>query len=65
MSGARKYLYKLVDEIPENEFEEVIDFLKYIKSRQKKDEFSELEKASQSSMSFWDNEIDDEVWNDV
>ena len=65
MSGARKYLYKLVDEIPENEFEEVIDFLKYINYRQKKDKFSELEKASQSSMSFWDNEIDDEVWNDV
>ena len=38
MSGARKYLHKLVNEIPENEFEEV-------------------EKASQSSMSFWDNEI--------
>ena len=37
----------------------------YIKSRHKKDEFPELEKASQSSMSFWDNEIDDEVWNDV
>ena len=65
MISVRKYLHKLVDEIPENEFEEVIDFLKYIKSRQKKDKFSELEKASQSSMSFWDNEIDDEVWNDV
>ncbi len=65
MNGARKYLHKLVDEIPENEFEEVIVFLKYIKSRQKKDEFLGLEKASQSSMDFWDNEIDDEVWNDV
>ncbi|MCK8825638.1 DUF2281 domain-containing protein [Fuchsiella alkaliacetigena] len=65
MKGSRKYLHELIDEIPETEFEEVICFLKYIKSRHKKDEFSELEKASQSSISFWDNEIDDEVWNDV
>jgi len=28
-------------------------------------DFSSLEKASQTSMSFWDNDIDDKVWNDV
>lgn len=29
------------------------------------DEFQDLKHASQSSIQFWENEIDDEVWNDV
>jgi len=29
------------------------------------EDFSDLLYAAESSMDFWDNEIDDEVWNDV
>lgn len=29
------------------------------------DDFSDLVLASESSSSFWDNPIDDEVWNEV
>ena len=31
----------------------------------KSDEFDDFLFASESSLAFWDNEIDDEVWNNV
>jgi hypothetical protein len=44
---------------------EVITYIAFVKSARKNDIFNELEKASASSMGFWDNPIDDEVWNNV
>ena len=35
------------------------DIIKY------QDEFSDLLLASESSLDFWDNDIDDEVWNNA
>jgi len=65
MIKSRKYAHELIEQIPDREYPELIDFLKFLKSKSKKKEFKSLENASQSSMSFWDNDIDDEVWNDV
>ena len=65
MINSRKYAHRLIDEISEKDYAELIDFLKFLKIKNKKDEFKSLENASQSSMSFWDNDLDDEVWNDV
>ncbi len=33
--------------------------------RESPDDFSDLTKASESTLEFWDNPIDDEEWNDV
>jgi len=65
MIKSREYAHKLIDQIPDREYAELIDFLKFLKNKSKKNEFKDIESASQSSMSFWDNDIDDEVWNDA
>lgn len=65
MDSAKELLLKLIDEIPENKIPEVIDFIGYLKIKSERDMFKELEEASKSSMEFWDNDIDDEVWNNV
>ena len=65
MIKSREYAHKLIDQISDRDYYELIDFLKFLKSKNDKKEFESLEKASQSSTSFWDNDIDDEVWNDA
>lgn len=63
MNSAKQILLNLIDEIPEKNISEVIDFIRYLKIKNEMDTFKELEKASESSMEFWNNNIDDEVWN--
>lgn len=65
MINSRKYAHKLIDEISESDYAELINFLKFLKMKNKKNEYKVLEDASQSSTSFWENDIDDEVWNDA
>ncbi len=65
MDTAKQILLKLIDEIPENQIHEVIDFIGYLKIKNERDMFKELEEASKSSMDFWNNDIDDEVWNNA
>ena len=38
---------------------------KYLKIKNERDILRELENASNSSIEFWNNDIDDEVWNNV
>lgn len=61
MNTARDYLHQLIDQITEREIPEAIDFLEYLKLRKAKETFKDLEDASQSSMGFWDNAIDDSI----
>jgi len=53
--------------IPEKEFEQLIEEAK--KNGQiaieTNDEFSDLINASASGFEFWDNDIDDKVWNNA
>jgi len=65
MNTAKKILLKLIDEIPESQIPEVIDFISFLKAKKDNQVFKDLESASESSMDFWDNDIDDEVWNNV
>jgi len=65
MNNAKKILLKLVDEIPESQIPEVIDFINFLKVKKDNQVFKDLELASESSMDFWNNDIDDEVWNNV
>lgn len=65
MDTAKKVLYELIEEIPDKDIAEVIDFVQYLKLKRQKELFNDLKKASESSIKFWNNDIDDEVWNNV
>lgn len=65
MNTAKERLIKIIDEIPEHEVDKILDFAEYLKAKKEKSLSEDLTKASESSLDFWDNEIDDEVWNDV
>lgn len=65
MNTAKNKLLKLIDEIPENQIAEVIDFISYLKSKREKALTEDFQIASVSSLDFWDNDTDDEVWNNV
>ncbi|MCY6483816.1 DUF2281 domain-containing protein [Clostridium aestuarii] len=65
MNTAKEILFNLIEKIPENQISEVIDFIGYLKVKREKELYKDLQKASESSLDFWNNDIDDEVWNDV
>jgi hypothetical protein len=65
MDTAKKILLKLIDEIPESQIPEVINFISFLKTKKDNQVFKDLELVSESSMGFWNNDIDDAVWNDV
>lgn len=62
LSVNREDLKELIDRIHDQDAEEVYDFIKYL---QMKREQKELERISETSMDFWNNPVDDEVWNEV
>jgi len=61
----KEELKKLIDTIPEQDAAEVLDFIGYLKMKRDRDTFNDLEKASVTSTEFWNNPVDDEVWNNV
>jgi hypothetical protein len=65
MNTAKERLLKIIDEIPEQEVNKILDFAEFLKSKKDKSLTKDLTKASESSLDFWDNDIDDEVWNNV
>lgn len=65
MNTAKQILYRLIEEIPDEQVSEIIDFISFLKSKKDKEVFKDLESAAQTSTDFWNNEIDDEVWNNV
>ena len=65
MNSAQKIIFKLIEDISEKELAQVIDFIAYLKIKKEKELYKELEEASESSIDFWNNDIDDEVWNNV
>jgi hypothetical protein len=65
MNTAKERLLQIIDEIPENEVIKILDFAEFLKAKKERKLSQDLTKASESSLDFWDNDIDDEVWNDV
>jgi Ca2+-binding EF-hand superfamily protein len=65
MNTAKERLLKIIDEIHENEVKKILDFAEFIKAKEEKSLSEDLTKASESSLDFWDNDIDDKVWNNV
>ncbi|GIN73651.1 hypothetical protein J14TS2_41260 [Bacillus sp. J14TS2] len=65
MNTAKERLLKIIDEIPDQEVDKILDFAEYLKAKRDQLLSEDLTKASESSLDFWDNDIDDEVWNNV
>lgn len=65
MNSAKERLLKIIDEIPDKELNEILDFSEHLKNNKEKRIPKDLTKASESSLDFWDNDLDDKVWNDV
>ncbi len=65
MNTAKQILQNLIEEMPENEAIEVIDFIGYLKSKREKEQLKDLQNSSESSIEFWNNKKDDEEWNDI
>ncbi|RJG21733.1 DUF2281 domain-containing protein [Paenibacillus thiaminolyticus] len=61
----REELKRLIDHITEQDAAEVLDFIGYLNMKREREAIRNLEHASVTSMEFWDNPVDDEVWNDV
>lgn len=61
MDTAREIILNLIEDIPEAYLPEIIDFIEYLKIKREKELHKDLQKASESSLDFWDNAIDDEV----
>jgi len=54
----------LIQDVPDNQLPDVIDFLMFLKLKNDGSIIKDLEAASISSTAFWDNP-DDEVWDHV
>ena len=65
MNSAQKIIFNLVEDISEKDLEEVIDFISWLKMKRERELYSELQGASESSLDFWDSDIDDKVWKSV
>jgi len=65
MSAARLVIQRMIDELPDDMLSEVISYIAFVQKTKKEQTFKELEQASISSTDFWNNPIDDEVWNNV
>ncbi|SDK63767.1 DUF2281 domain-containing protein [Lacicoccus qingdaonensis] len=65
MNTTKDRLLKIIDEIPEREVDKILDFAEYLKAKRDENVSEELTKASESSLEFWDNDIDDKIWSNV
>jgi hypothetical protein len=64
MEAAREQLYDVVGHISPRHVATLLEFALYLRQKDS-DDFSDLLQASESSLAFWDNPIDDEVWNNA
>jgi len=65
VSAARLILNRMISELPDDMLSEIINYIAFVQKTKKELVFKDLEEAGVSSMDFWNNSIDDEVWNDV
>ena len=65
MNAVKEIANRMIDELPDEMMPDVISYLIFIKSEIKNRVFKDMAEASLSSADFWDNDIDDEVWNNA
>jgi len=65
MTLAQEKLFGIIDDLSDKDLSEVIDFIEYLKLKKENQLYKDLQHVSESSMDFWDNDIDDEAWNNA
>jgi len=65
MQAVKQEIYTLVESLPDSQLTEIANFILFVKMRDKSKRYKDLEALSVSSTEFWNNEIDDEVWNNA
>ncbi|MGJ7921204.1 DUF2281 domain-containing protein [Neobacillus sp. LXY-4] len=66
MNNAKERLLKLIDEIPESEVADVLDFAEHLRERPEMNLFREMnEDDKEILIQYWDSDIYDEVWKDI
>lgn len=65
MTLAQAKLHEIIDKLTDTDISQVIDFVEYLRIKKEKQVYKDLQQVSESSMEFWNNDIDNQVWNDV
>jgi len=65
MQAVKQEIYTLVESLPDSQLTEIANFILFVKMRNESKMYKDLETLSVSSTEFWNNEIDDEVWNNA
>ena len=65
MQAVKQEIYTLVESLPDSQLTEIANFILFVKMRGESKSYKDLEALSVSSTEFWNNEIDDEVWNNA
>jgi len=65
MQAVKREIYTLVESLPDTQLTEIANFILFVKMRDEIKRHKELESLSVSSTEFWNNEINDEVWNNA
>jgi len=65
MNAARQIANRMLDELPDEMLINVISYIAFINKEKRSEVFKDMADASFSSIGFWNNQIDDEVWNGV
>ena len=65
MQAVKQRIYNMVETLSDSQLGETASFILFIKMREENKLFNDLESLSISSTDFWDNDVDDKVWNNV
>jgi len=65
MQAVKQEICTLVESLPDSQLNEIANFILFVKMRDESRRYKDLEALSVSSTEFWNNEVDDEVWNNA
>ena len=65
MQAVKQKILTIIEALSDSQLTETVNFMLFIKMREENRFLKDLESLSVSSTDFWDNNIDDEVWNDA
>ena len=65
MQAVKQEIYTLVESLLDSQLTEIANFILFVKMRDESKKYKDLEALSVSNTEFWNNEVDDEVWNNA
>jgi len=61
----KEQLLKEIEDVPEGKIQEVIDFIRFLKAKQREEEFGITLVSEPSLARDWDKPEEDEAWSDL